>query len=187
MTEAKFTSEMLSLLSSIKGSTFVSYTLCPFEFSRGHQYVTYAKVRLNFDVCSIELLNQYTALPTGEYAVFECEAVAPDSKFMPLIANTDVKDIRVDAIVNNVEIINDTVCIKERTNITTEMFDVALVIKTSANVYTFSKHLFLFEDINVDINRCFDDIYPLENVCEDWGYEDQPDTKFNVHRTVIEL
>lgn len=188
---AIFTDAMIGKLSRLKGRNLSSIVFADLSFAHGHDHETYSKIRLVCDALCIEIFNEQRLLSDGseqhEFAFFECEEASASQDFFPLISNTEVITINIDAPIQSVSIVRDTVSINDRNGDFAITFDMAIDIKTDRGRYILSKGWFFDEDIFVDKDRSFDEIYPVEKVRSDWYDEDLSPMTVDVKREVIEL
>lgn len=178
MVIAKFTDEMINILSEIKGKRFISFE-CEEDdgFSR-----SFGNIRINFEDYSIELINDIEALPfydsIEDIAVFSCKKVDSNVPFEPM-AITETRIVPVDEVVKSIKVINDEIVVNDGEYSIT--IDEGLVIYTESQTYMFSKGIWFSEIINISSNDDINSIYPIESVINDWNNDGED--KVVVNRT----
>ena len=178
MVVAQFTEEMINKLSEIKGKRFIS-----FECEKGDGFSrAFGNIRMNFEDCSIELINDIEALPfydsIEDIAVFSCKEVDSNVPFIPMVI-TETRIVPVDEVVKSIRIINDEIVINDGDYSIT--MDVGLVIDTESQTYMFSKGIWFSEIISISYNDDINSIYPIESVINDWNNDGED--KVIVNRT----
>ncbi len=170
-------------LKSVIGKKIIS-----FECSTLDEYSkTYGNLRINFDICSLEICNEQKTLPfyddNEDIAFFYMEQKNLDDKFIPYIEDEQPMVYDVGENITGIIIVEDTVNIRsENYKI---VFDMAIEIVTENNTYIFSKGWFFDEHIYFSQNKSFESIYPLEQVIDDWSDENAQEV--NVKRKYINL
>lgn len=178
MVDARFTKEMIEILSSMKGKTFVSY-----ECDEGHGFPrAYANFRINLNDYSIDVSNEIQGLPffdiEEDVAIFSCKKVDSNSKYEPGVIG-ETRIVPIDETIESVEIITDEINVGNGEY--EIVFDAALVIKTEYQTIMFSRDVWFSEVINISDNDDYDSVYPIDSVIEHWNNEG--DYEVTVKRT----
>lgn len=93
---------------------------------------------------------------------FSCEFV---DKYIPSVSNATTNKININDKVIDINIIYDEITNKYyHFN-----YDMALEIKTEKHTYIISRDYFYSELISINIDKNFDEIYPISKVIEDWN------------------
>ena len=167
MVKAKFTFEMREILKNMKGKTFKSYEGAPERF-RGH-IEFYGNVRINLGRESIDFTNleQPTefAGTIEDVSCFACEKAEKNSEFQPYLAGPHLVYM-VNERIKSVAIVVDRVFVPDE-DYEIE-FDMALVVRTTHNVYTFTRGWYYWESIEVFVDKDKEMPYPVEQAQGDW-------------------
>ena len=151
MIEAKFTSDMRNIIRSMKGKTFKSYEGVP-EF-QDPSVEFYGNFRINLGRESMDFTN--LEQPTEfvgtieDVSQFKCEKADIKSEFEPYLAGPHLVYM-VNERIKSVAIVIDRVYVPAE-DYEIE-FDMALVIRTTHSVYTFSRGWYYWESIEVNID-----------------------------------
>ena len=167
MIEAKFNLAMREIIKGMKGKTFKSYEGVP-EF-QDVPVEFYGNFRINLGKESIDFTN---LARTTEFAgtiedvfCFECERAEQDSEFQPYLAGPHLVYM-VNERIRSVAIVADKVYVPDE-DYEIE-FDMAFVLRTKYNIYTFTRGWYYWESIEVHIDRNKELPYPTEKVQADW-------------------
>lgn len=180
MIEAKFSSDMLSILKGVVGQKFLKYECAKDDVSGS----TYGNIRLCFSDDIIDLSNEERFCPelNEDVACFSCILVSDDSPFEPAVV-ADTETTLIDSIVLGVEIIEDKVAINNGETVIA--FDSALVLKTDASNYMFARMEWFSEVILIAHNESYDTLFPVKKVMESW--ENDGENQVSVKRTCNQL
>ena len=165
MIKAEFTEEMKQILSSMKGSKFISYE-CAIDT---HNQI-YSNFRINTNKNSIDILNENQVFPfltdNEEMSCFSCSIAKGPFKPM-VIAPTIVFNVK--EIINSVEILNDVI------NVNNGMYQIsydnALIIRTESTTYMFARDYWLSEIITVRKDDDYNQVVSEQNIIDSWSNE----------------
>ena len=166
MNKIKINENMINILSSIKGDIFVNYE-CDLE-ERWKR--TYGYLRINTNNKKIDVSNQQKSLYMfNEIEDVSCFEIFDNSdktlkEEFNLIDNYSPKSFEIKEIINRIYIISETV---EKNNEKTE-FDMGFMIETDKHKYYFTKENWFDEFIYINVDRKYEDIYPIEKDKRDW-------------------
>lgn len=170
MTEVTIKNDIIDKLKKCINKNFISFE-CDFEEKWNR---TYAYLRLNIDSMVIDISNEQEGVKLfGELedvSYLKCKISNNISlkESYNLIATYKSKIINIDEKINNIYIISDIIeAEKEIMEI-----DMAIVIETEKHKYCFSRENWFDEFIYINIDKEFEEIYPLKNDIEDWEKED---------------
>lgn len=168
MVDARFTKEMIDILSDMKGKTFVSY-----ECDEGHGFPrAYGNFRINLDGYSVEVSNEIHGLPffdtVEDIAVFVCKQVDSKTLYVPGVIG-EIRTEPIEEIIESVEIITDEINVNNGEY--EIVFDTALIIRTEYQTIMFSRDVWFSEVINISDNDDYDSVYPINSVIEHWNNE----------------
>lgn len=185
--KTKFNTDMINMISSLIGKVFINYE-CDLEEKWNR---TYGYLRINTNDESIDISNeQDSVILFGEkedVACFKCFISGENTlkESFDLIDEYEAKQISVGEVINSISIISEKVKITEN-NTTDEMeFDMAIIIKTDKHNYTISREEWFSELIYINVDKEFNDIYPIEKDKEDWSNDE--DRKVEIERFIVEL
>lgn len=167
MIELKFTKDMLALLKTLKGQSFVSYEK---EKSVINNDSTYGNIRLNFENTSIDLVNEQEIYEgfEEELACFSCIKVDANKRFVPTaVGETEIMPIK--GKVRKIETVTDTINLNHGEIIIES--DSAISFYTDCGCYTFARPVWFSEVIYVLFDESYDSICPVSNVVESWSNE----------------
>ena len=168
---------MINILSKLKGNKFISYE-CDLEENWNR---TYGFLRINTNNKAIDI-----SIQKKESSLFgEMEDVAYIEVFdntnktikesFDLIDNYSSKIIEVNETINKVYKISETVVINnEAMN-----FDMGIVIETNNHQYCFSRENWFNEFIYINVDKDFEEIYPVSKDIEEWSSEKNDKIKIN--------
>ena len=168
MVNARFTEEMIKILSDMKGITFVSY-----ECDEGHGFPrAYGNFRINLEDYSVDVSNEIRGLPffgkVEEVAMFSCKKVDSKTPYEPGVIG-ETRLVPVEEKIESVEIVTDEINVNNGEY--EIVFDSALIIKTEYQTIMFSKDVWFSEIINISDNDDYDSVYTIDSVIEHWNNE----------------
>lgn len=183
MIEAKFTSGMRDIIKSMKGKTFKSYEGAPEKFRKDLEF--YGNLRINLGRESIDFTNLEQPMEfvgtMEDVSCFKCEKAEKDSVFEPYMAPPHLVYM-VNERIKSVAIVIDRVYVPAE-DYEIE-FDMALVIRTTHSVYTFTRGWYYWESIEVNVDKEKEMPYPIEDVQSDW---DNIQDNVRIDRRIEEL
>ena len=168
MVEATLTSEMKEILSNMKGKTLLSY-VCEKDdgFSR-----PYGNMRIITDSFSIELINEEHPLTffdgIEDISYFEIKEVNPETPFEPFVV-TETEEFKVNKIITGIEIINDTINVKDREYVIS--FDEAIVIHMPEDVLMLARDSWFSEVISICHDDDYNKVCSIDELIEEWSNE----------------
>ena len=183
MIEAKFTDEMRKTFKNMKGKTFKSYEGAPEKFRRNLEF--YGNLRINLGLESIDITNLEQPMEFAgtieDVSCFKCEKAERDSIFEPYtlsphlvyMVNERIKSVAI--VVDKIHVPDEEYDIE---------FDMALVIRTTHSVYTFTRGWYYWESIEVNVDKGKEKPYPIEQVQADW---DNIQNNVTIQRRIEEL
>ena len=167
MIEAKFSPDMRAIIKSMKGRILKSYEGVP-EFQK-LPVEFYGNLRINLGRESVDFTN---FVKTTEFAgtiedvsCFACEKAEKNSEFQPYLAGPHLVYM-VNERIKSVAIVVDRVFVPDE-DYEIE-FDMALVVRTTHNVYTFTRGWYYWESIEVFVDKDKEMPYPVEQAQGDW-------------------
>lgn len=178
MIDVTLSANMLKILKSMVGHTFCSCTYADFPPNEA-----YGNVLISLDNFSIELCNRLVVLPYfgtfEDISRFACWIKT--GSFKP-DCSSPIQVHPVNEKILSVSVIEDRISVNGGEYEIT--FDMAVVIKTECHSYIFSRGWYFAESMYVNIDKTLDEIYPLEEVIDDWS-DDESDNgnDINVIRT----
>ena len=187
MIQAIFTENMTELLRSMKGKTFKSYEYLrdtPFPTAEGN-------LRINLGRFAIDLFCLFREVEyfgeTEEMSILSCAKADLKSDFEPYLIG-EARQYLVDEVVKGVEVVRDHVDYNEGECVID--MDVALVIRTNFNTYTFSRGIWFSETLDIAESKSPDEVVGVPSIEELW-YDDEPGEEpllvADVARSVIVL
>lgn len=183
MIEAKFSPDMRETIKRMKGKTFKSYEGVP-EFQKMPvEFYGNFRINLGQEAISFTNLERPTQFPgtVEEVSCFECEKVEKESIFEPYLAGPHLVYM-VNERIKSVAIVIDKIHVPDE-DYDIE-FDMALVIRTTHSVYTFTRGWYYWESIEVNIDKEKEMPYPIEDVQTDW---DNIQNNVTIQRRIEEL
>jgi len=173
MVTAKFTDEMIKIITSMIGKVFCSY-----ECGNTFDNQTYCNFQINLEDSSIEFMNEVKDFPfydsSEELSTFSCKKLPLNTLFKPYCGEPSKKHL-INEEITSVSIVNDEITINnDEYSIS---FDMAIIIDTTSHKYTFSRGWFFGEEIDISKDLDFNDVYPIHNVIEDWSEDGENDVK----------
>ncbi len=163
MNKAKFTNEMIEIIKTIKGKTFCSYDCAKFLDE------AYGNIRINLNDFSIEFLNETKEThfwdSFEDISCFSCKKVDINSTFKPY-CDEDFQNYSINEKIQQIQIISDTISINNKEYEIS--FDMAVIINTEKHNYIFSRGWFFGEVISINVDKNYDEIYPVKQVIDDW-------------------
>ena len=163
MVEARFTNKMKDVLKSLKGFELVGYSAT--EFYAG-ETVHDGKVYLHVGDRTIKISNEGKQIPWFKHSElgdweeifsFSCEETFEKRKQKMVIKES----------IEKVEIVTDYIKIPQK-NYEISL-DMAVIIATKAHRYVISRGWHFGEYLDVNLDKNFDEIYPVARVLEDWN------------------
>ena len=178
MIDARFSKDMITVLSNMKGKTFVSY-----ECEKGYGLpTTYGNFRINLDDYSIDVFNEVESRPffdtIEDIAIFSCKKVNSKTPYVPYVI-AETKVVPIEENIKAVEIITDEINVNDGEYEIT--FDEALIIHTEYQTIMFSKGVWFSESITISQDGNYGKVYPVDKVIEDWNNDGE--YKVEVKRT----
>jgi hypothetical protein len=182
--ETVLNNNMLNLLNTIKNSMLTNIE-CEFEekWKRAYGYV-----RLNTTDKSIDITNVQKPIElfgeVDDVAVFECHNNTGKTlkEAFDLIDTFSPTKKEVNEIVENIDIIEEEVII----NNSKMIFDMGIIIKTKSHTYIISRENWFNEFIYVNVDKTFDEIYPIEKDIEIWNINKNDKISINRYIKSIE-
>lgn len=168
---------MINILSKLKGNKFISYE-CDLEENWNR---TYGFLRINTDNKAIDIsVQQKESSLFGEMEDVACIEVFDNTnktikESFDLIDNYSSKIIEVNETINKVYKISETVVINNETM----NFDMGIVIETDNHKYCFSRENWFNEFIYINVDKDFEEIYPVSKDIEEWSLEENDEIKIN--------
>ncbi len=187
MVKAKFTKQMIEIIQTLKGKTFISYFMDDDIFFDK----SYCLIRIKTDSACLDLMNEIQEFPflkspvgdTEELSCFTCQEKNINEPFKPYLVDIGYKEINVNEKISEVSIISDKITITQE-NYTIDL-DMALVIKTSHHTYIFSRQWYFDEHIFIHIDKDFNSIYSIDDVKQSW--DNDGEFQVEVERTIVRL
>lgn len=161
MIEARFSPQMKEILKKLKGEEFISYGSKEISVD-GSAYN--GAINLQTSNVTLRISNEGKQIPwfkgetKEEVFSFSCEKID---------VLKDGKVIFVKEKIDEVSLIYDTITIPEKNY--QIVFDMALIIKTEKHLYLISREWHFLECLNINLDKDYDDIYPIKKVMEDWN------------------
>lgn len=184
MVKLKFTDQMKSILSEMKGKTFKSYE--GVHEGRDSKVYFYGNFRINLGQFSIEFTNHVEDVDfidrKEELSCFKCEKVDKNSEFEPYLAGPHL-EFMVDERIKSVSIVSDSINLNDG-EYEIEI-DMSIVIRTDSNTYTFTRDWYYGEDVSVYVDKEREMTYSIKNVRDDWEFCGE--NKVDVQRSIEEL
>ena len=171
----KIKDNMINILSSIKGDTFLNYE-CAFEEKWNR---TYGYLRITTNNKSIDISNQQNSLSMfNEIEDVSCLEIFVNSNktlkdTFHLVDDYSSNKYDINEIINKIYVISETV---EKNSETTE-FDMGFIIETDKHKYCFTKENWFDEFIYINVDKEYDDIYPVEKDIKDWSSDETDEIK----------
>ena len=151
MVDAKFSPEMKDIIKSMKGKTFKSFEGVP--ENQGIPIEFYGNFRINLGRESVVFTNleQVTQFPGSveDVSCFKCVRVDKDDDFTPYLAGPHLVYM-VNERIKSIAVVTDTISVDEGDYVIE--FDMALIIRTPYNVYTFTRDWYYGETIDLFID-----------------------------------
>lgn len=179
MIEARFTNKMKDILKSLKGCDFVGYSVT--EFYEG-KTVHDGKIYLHVADRIIKIFNKGKQIPwfqtkdlsdLEEIFSFACAETFEQGKQKNVVKET----------IKKVSIITDYIKIpQENYEI---VLDMAVLIETEAHRYIISRGWQFEECLDMNIDKKYDEVYPVEQVVEEWN--NFGEWEVNIKRDIEEL
>lgn len=161
--KTKLNENMIQLLSSLVGKKFISFE-CDLEekWNRAYCYL-----RINTDSSVVDISNEQELVNLfGENEDVSClKCFANKGKSLKetfsLIDSYKSKEIFVNELIESISIISEKVKVDENNTMKEIEFDMAIIIKTANHEYMFSRENWFDEFIYINIDKKFNDIYPI--------------------------
>lgn len=139
----------------------------------------YGNAVLTAENCELEIRNEIEPVSYFEtvedISVYHINEINDNYKYIPGILDADVIAVTVNSIINEIIIVEDEIIVSDSSGelIYNIIFDTAIVIKTDSGTFTFSREWYFEEDIIFKEGDNYkDNIYPVENIIEDWTDEE---------------
>lgn len=166
MVEARFSKDMISILSSCKDKKLVSYeSEAPSEVGG-----VYGNMRLNFDGFSLEIVNEEQSMPMfneqEDVACISCSKVDTSAPFEPMVV-TDVVKTSVGHVVEAIDVITDTIDVNDGEY--QIAFDMAVIFHMENAILMVSRDVWFSEMLTIRDNERFDEVFPVDEVIESWS------------------
>lgn len=167
MDAIKIKENMINILSSIKGNIFLNYE-CAFEKKWNR---TYGYFRITTNDKSIDISNQQNSLSMfNEIEDVSCFEIFDNSNktlkdAFNLVDDYSSNKYDINEIINKIYVISETV---EKNSEITE-FDMGFIIETDKHKYSFTRENWFDEFIYINVDKEYDDIYPIEKDIKDWS------------------
>ena len=182
MVYAGFTEDMKTMLSKLKGTEFIAY-----ECVQGGAFPqTYGNLRICLEDYNVDLLNEQKALPLFDtidgIACFSCKVV-PIASLPTALPDVKLTKFPVNEIITGVEIVQDHITVN--CNQYDLVMDVALIIKTTSEVYMFARDIWFSEVITIMLDDDYDKVFTIKEVEE--SFTNHPNDSVTVVRSTIVL
>ena len=188
--ETNFTDDMIGVLTDMKGKTFKSYE-CVLEKGEGWASAA-GSIRLNLGQYAVDLYCvSHDVVIRGsleEMAYFTCEKASLDSGFVPYVVDEPNVYMVGERIVG-IDIVQDIISVSEGNEEFRLCLDVALVVKTSRHVFTFSRGVWFDEEIDISVSDKEIVIpYTVDDCNADWADDpEENDAVATTTRTTVKL
>jgi len=179
MIEARLTSEMKEVLKRLKGVAFVGYSAT--EFYAG-ETVHDGKIYLRVGDGTIKISNEEKEIPWfknkdtsdwEEIFSFSCTETIEEGE----------QKISLKETIEKVKIITDYIKIPQKNY--EIALDMAVIIVTEAHRYIISRGWHFEESLDINVDKNFDEIYPVAQILEEWN--NFGEWEVEVNRVVQEL
>ncbi|MBQ8375272.1 MAG: hypothetical protein IJX98_06865 [Clostridia bacterium] len=174
MIKAGFTTEMKNILKKLKGAEFICYSASKFHAGETvHDGVIYihannVSIKVSNEEMQIPWFNHKELNTIEDIFVFHCEETFEKARKNVVFVQEKIEEM---------ELIADCVKIpKEEYEIT---LDMALIIITKAHRYVLSRGWYFGESLSIDVDKNYDEIYPIKQVVEEWNNFGEWEVKVN--------
>jgi hypothetical protein len=183
MIDITLTKKMEEMLSSMKNHKLISYECNEDNINPN---MAYGCIRINTDSIAVEIKNEEKSFPffdeEEDIAGFSCEQADPDSLFIPGV-RAKCKKVAVGGVIKKIDIISDEIHVN--TDEYNVKFDQAIIFHMDNGILMLSKKEWFSETINISNNDHYNEIYPIEKLCEDWSNDGEDHVE--VKRTIRQL
>lgn len=172
MIKAKFSNEMIKYLEKLKNANFEKYIID----NETNGTSTYCKLGINTNNICLDILNEETTVNWFEsdshinkedISIFSCRIRKNNEDFEPYLVGVEAISVNINEKITAVKIASDKINVNNGEYCID--YDMAVIIETQQHKYVFSRAWYFSEDIYINIDKDFNDIYSIEDVKNSWN------------------
>ena len=188
MVKAKFSDLMLEKFKKLK----MSRLLCYLTDGTDDGKVSYCKIGIETNKGCLDLYNEETSVDWFEIdgektkediSIFSCKDRGKNESFAPYIKDMGIIRHYVSEDICSIKIVSDLITVNNGEYCID--YDIAVIIKTTAHEYFFSRGWLFGEEIYVHIDEDIDHVFSIDDEVKNWNNDG--DFAVNVQRTIKEL